>query len=473
MQGAAKVGLLVLVFVALLYGAYAILGRTLSRGAYNTYYADFADAGGASEGAKVLMAGVQVGSVSKVVLVSPRLARVTLEIQKEVSVPQGSQAVIPTALIGLGDNSIQITPPEKPAPGNLPPGSTLVGVRTGALDNILPNTKETVAEVNKTLAATRKLLEDTDLKKKVTMLLDTSNKTLEQFKVLAGHTDAVLAQSTPSIKNAMRDATLTMAEIRRGTVMLTKLIEEGKFQGKALALLDKLNKSASDADTLVRNINSYVADADMKQSIKATAANAATVSDSATRIAASGEKIAANGEKIAENGVVMSQKAIELETKASDLLEDVKKAVGNITGFFNKGTGKPSLPKLTVNMDLLRETRPNHWRTDIGAKVGIGDSNLHLGIFDAFESNKLVAQIGKPLGPNGEYRYGIYASKPGVGVDYRLAPRLFLRGDLFDINSPRFDLRARYEFGNGFVGWLGVEKILDKNAPTIGVGFRK
>ena len=128
--------------------------------------------------------------------------------------------------------------------------------------------------------------------------------------------------------------------------------------------------------------------------------------------------------------------------------------------------------QIESSIDLLRQTEPNRFRTDVGVKVDLKDFDIHVGLWDAFESNRINAQIAKPFSLNGEYRYGIYASKPGVGVDYRVASGLYLRGDLFDINNPRFDLRARYEFGNGFYGWLGVDSVFKKNAPTIGVGIR-
>ena len=57
MQGAWKVGLLVLAFVGLLIGAYAILGRTLYGQKSNIYYAEFDDAGGVSAGTPVLKIG--------------------------------------------------------------------------------------------------------------------------------------------------------------------------------------------------------------------------------------------------------------------------------------------------------------------------------------------------------------------------------------------------------------------------------
>jgi hypothetical protein len=124
-------------------------------------------------------------------------------------------------------------------------------------------------------------------------------------------------------------------------------------------------------------------------------------------------------------------------------------------------------------MDLFRESQPGYWRTDVTASVPIQDSTLYLGLYDALASNKLTVELGRNLTDRLGYRYGVYAGTASVGVDYLLAPRLSLRGDEWNINDPRFDLRASYEFGNGFLGWFGVDRVLKDNAFTFGVGVRR
>jgi phospholipid/cholesterol/gamma-HCH transport system substrate-binding protein len=124
-------------------------------------------------------------------------------------------------------------------------------------------------------------------------------------------------------------------------------------------------------------------------------------------------------------------------------------------------------------MDLMRETNPGYWRTDVGLTFPLGDTTLNAGLYDAFGSNKLTVQLAKQATPKLQYRYGVYAAKPGVGVDYQLAPKVTLRGDMWDINRLRVDLRARYDFGNGIVGWVGVDSLFDRNAATIGIGIRR
>lgn len=471
MQGAAKVGVLVVVFTVLLYGAYMVLGQDLLGPPKVAYYAEFSDAAGITPGSQVQLAGVKIGTVEKVKLVSSSLARVTLQVGKDIQIPAGSVATIPSSLIGLGDRAILIVPPAK-ASGFLAAGDTLAGAKSGPLDGILPDAGATMLELNKTLAATRKLLENQQLQNKLVSLLDASNKTATEFGQLAARMDTMLAQGNPKIQRALTEATLTMAEVRKGTSMITQILKDGKYQKEALAMLEKLNQAADGANKIIADVHALTSDADLKNNLKKTADNVTAMTESGAKMAKSGEKIAENGEKISANAIVMSEKAIELETKASGLLDEVKGAIDNIKEFFKKSGGKVAIPKLTTTADLLGSTDRGRTQVDLNAKVDFKDFDLHVGLYDAFESNRINVQLARPFSSQGEYRYGIYASKPSIGVDYRVAPGLYLRGDLFDINNPRFDLRAKYVFGKGFYGWIGIDKVFGRNAPMIGFGIK-
>ena len=471
MQGAAKVGALVVVFAVLLYFGYMTLGQNIFGPPKTKYFAEFPDAGGLTPGSQVQMAGVKIGTIDEVSLVGPELARLTLLVESNVKIPSGSTASIPGSLIGLGDKAMLIVPPQRTS-GYLVAGDTIKGRKAGALESILPNPEETVAELNKTLAAARKLLENQQLQTNLVALLESSNKTAADFGKLASRMDVMLSQGNPRIQRTLNEAMMAMVEVRKGTQMVTEILKDGRFQKQALAMLDKLNKSAEGANLIIADVQSLTSNPNIRANLEKTSSNAATMSDSGVKMAQSGEVIAKNSEKISANAIVVTDKLIELETKASGLLDEVKGAVDNIRDFFKKTGGKVNVPKLETSIDLIRETEPNSFRTDLGVKIDLKDYDIHVGLWDAFESNRITAQISKPFSPNGEYRYGIYASKPGVGVDYRLAPKLYVRGDLFDINEPRFDLRARYEFGKGFYGWVGVNKVFEKNAPMIGLGIR-
>lgn len=474
MQGAAKVGFLVVVFVALLYGGYAILGKALSKADTTTYFAEFADAGGVTDGTSVTMAGVNIGTVKSVALASSTRARLTLDIKDSIRIPRGSVAKIGGSLIGLGASPIQIEAPGGTIQGYLARGDTIQGVRASPLESMLPEGRETFKELNLTLAATRKLLENNQaLPKKLEQLMDNSSKTLEKFGALADQAHNVMASANglvgknqPLLTAAMRNASLAMQDVRKSTLLLTQLIESGKYQNESLALLKQLNATAKKADDLMANINTFVSDPTMQGNLKDTMANVDKMSDSGTRIAA-------NTEVITKNGITLSQKAIDLADKANAIADEAKTALEKISTFFNKGTGKPNIPKVESHLDLFRQTDPNHWRSDLYGRVDLGKSFVDAGLYDAFESNKVILQYGEPLAKGLDFRYGIYASKPGVGVDFRVAPKVTLRSDLFDINRPQFSLRSQFDFGNGFIGWLGFEKIFNRDAFVAGIGIRK
>jgi phospholipid/cholesterol/gamma-HCH transport system substrate-binding protein len=466
MQGAWKVGLLVVVFFALLFGAYSLLGENLLTPKTDRYYIDFADAGGVTVGTPVLMSGVKIGQVATLSLDNPKVARMTIAVDRTYPIPAGSTAQIRGSLIGIGQQPVMIIPPDKLTGENLKPRSILQGVSTSALESALPEAKKTIAELDRTLVATRELLQDERLKSDIVKVLETSAKTLAQFGEVADRANTMLGQNQVSIQRAVASAATAMSDLQKSTAIVAKFAEDPRWRQQSTAILDSLAKTSTKASKLVDNLNSFVTDPKLREPINQTVANTAKITETGTRIAA-------NTEEMSKNGIVMTQKALEIEDKAKVLEDDAKGVLDKLQNVFGSKHGLPLLGNISANLDVIRESHPGHTRTDINATIPIGKENLHLGLFDAFESNKINAELGRPFAQGSEFLYGIYASKPAVGVDFRLAPRVFLRGDFYDVNSPRADLRARIEFGNGFYGWLGINQAFRTNAPLIGLGFRK
>ena len=198
MQSTAKVGLLLVVFVGLLIGGYAVLGKSLFAPSSDAYYVKLTDAAGVTEGTQVVISGVQVGTVSRVRLLNPTMAELKLALVKGTQIPEGSQVKLPTSLIGFGDTPVTIVP-STATNTFLRPGATLQGYKGSPLDSFLPEGRQTVVELNKTMVAFRKLLEDQKLQSKVGDLLVTTNKTLEHFGTLAGNISALLQKNQGNI----------------------------------------------------------------------------------------------------------------------------------------------------------------------------------------------------------------------------------------------------------------------------------
>jgi len=486
MQSAAKVGALVVVFVGLLLGAYAVLGKSLFAPPMERYYADFPDAAGITPGTPILMAGVNIGSVAEVKLVNPKQARMSMDIKSGTQIPAGSQALIPSSLIGLGQNPIEITPPAVLTGAVASKDVPLVGHKGSPLDSFLPNSGDTVGELTKTMAAVRKLLEDQKLKGRFETILATSNQTMEKFGKLSDQVQLLLAENHSNLNNAMTAATKAMQDVQQVTSQVAKLMNEGKLQKNAEQILTRIQTIEKHADKLVVSLNDLINDPKLRDPANRIAENVAqmtetgkTIADNAAKITANGTDISAQGVEISKNVNVITQKAITLTDKANeiagnavDIENQLKGVLDKVGGFFNKGASGPKL-KLGSEIDLMRQTTPGRWRTDITFESPIPDGTLYAGLFDAFEANKLTLQVGKPVSGSLAYRYGIYASKPGIGVDYDLSSRLSLRADAWNINAPRLDLRAKYDFGNGLIGWVGFDRVLHQTAPTIGIGIKR
>ncbi|MBI5706644.1 MAG: MCE family protein [Armatimonadetes bacterium] len=466
MQGAWKVGLLVVVFVGLLFGAYAILGKSLFAKKADLYYAEFEDATGLALGGAVLMAGVKVGSIQDIQLTEIGTAKVSIALEEGRRIPAGSSAMVQGQLIGFGDSPLVILAPPGKSSTFLSPGDILAGRKGSPMDNLFPEFKTTAQEMNKTLIAARELIGDAKIKNSLTNLIDSAAKTADRFGKLAGDVQGVLADNKASIKSAMNSLASAMKDVQEGAKLAANLLKDDRWKTEAEGLLAKLSETAGKADTLMANLNELVTDPKLRDPINASAANIQSITESGT-------KIAANTEEMTKNGIEISKNVAEVTRKASELADDAREVLQKLKEFFQKVPSTSGIKNMTTEMDLHHQSGPSYWRTDFTATFPTEDGRFIAGVFDAFEGNKLTLQYGKDVTKNIGYRYGVYASKPGAGVDWRLAARWDLRGDFYDINDPTFDLRSRFDLGNGWLGWIGVDKVFRKNALSLGVGIRK
>lgn len=480
MQNAGKVGVLVVAFFAMLYAAYAMLGKKLFGAKPTTYYARFQDAGGVSSGTRILMAGVNIGTVTEVKLKSPTEAQMVLAVQPDISIPQGSVVQLPTSLTGIGENVVSIVPPSQPSGGVLTPGAEMVGVKQGALDSILPNGKDAVKELTNTLAAFRKILEDKTLTNQLKELMATTNKTMGQFGNTAASVNSLITSNQKTLIRTMNDASATMHNIKGMTDELFAMSKEGKLQGDLKATLANIREASERGNAMVGELKALISDPELQAALKGSAANMKIMTDSGVKIAANGESIAANVDKMAKDGPEISRKmselmdkANEIATKMNNIADDVQGAVKKVSGTINSGSLKPVL-NYQSQFDVIQESKPSFTRTDFTLIFpdSKGDS-YQFGLYNAFEGNNLIAQIGKKIDDRLQLRYGIFASKPGFGVDYSFGPTAALRADVFSLNDPRFDVRLRYNIGKDVFGWFGMNSVFKDNAPTIGFGIRR
>ena len=471
MQSAWKVGALVLIFAGLFTGVLAVLNVSFFAKPKDIYYVQFQDAGGLDSGASVLLAGVSIGRVEKVELGSTGQAIATLAIDQGVPLNKNLVAVLPGSFISIGDKQVLLQPlgtgegtytpnnADNPIPGRL----------QGPLEGILPDTTETIAELNKTMVAFRDLLQDEELKGGLVGIMKTGETTANKFGALADNLNGTLTRNSADIDTLMTTMVSTMKNVQVVTEELQAFATSGKLQGQTDQLLTTMNEAATEGKALMADLRAYTSDPEMQGSIKNTLDNFEKMSNS-------GVNIAADAEIMTKNGVEISQQTKELMTKANKVADEVSRLIddvkGVVNGFEKNGAGS-LIPKIDIESGVTYTSQDSRLRADVNIEIPAGKDKLILGLYDAFESNKLNLLFKRPISSNTDLRYGVYAAKPALGVSYRFAPSTWFESEIFGLNDPQLDLRLKHRFNESIHGWVGVDKVFGRNTPAIGIGIKR
>ncbi|RYG21572.1 MCE family protein [bacterium] len=480
MKSAAQVGVLVIVAFVLFAAGVAVVSRSFGEKT-DSYMVVMPDAGGLAKGSKVLMAGVQVGEVSEIGLNGPQEARLKIALKQGTHVPRSTRALVSSSLVGLGDPPMSLVqdPAYRGPADEFSPGDTIQGGKAGPLDSILPNGgTELYTQLTETLKTVRTLLADKRLQNDVRGVLATTQKTMETsqdtlraFTQLALRGESVVGQNQAQIAAIIRTAERTLVSVQGTAETIEKFAKGGRLQKGADTLLADAHGIAQQSKAILADFRRTINDPELNANARATLANVKETTDKLPNLVDQTTKVATNVADLTAKSQDLPGKLGTVLDKAADLEERLGTLVGKFGGVLDR---KPKgFPLVTTQLDLLRESDPGYWRTDLNLTVPTGDGFVAAGLWDAFGRNRVNLQYGTNLSSSLAYRYGIYAGRPGVGVDFRLAPRLSLRTDLWDINNPRFDAKFRYELGGGLIGWFGTERTFQDTSLTIGIGVRR
>ncbi len=69
----------------------------------------------------------------------------------------------------------------------------------------------------------------------------------------------------------------------------------------------------------------------------------------------------------------------------------------------------------------------------------------------------------------GAFRYGLYASKLGVGLDLQTGAGMKLRLDAYDPNRLTVDAKSYVKINDDGSLWVGADSLLRHTTPTLGV----
>ena len=125
---------------------------------------------------------------------------------------------------------------------------------------------------------------------------------------------------------------------------------------------------------------------------------------------------------------------------AKNLTERADKMLGKVDGAFSK----MSKTKVTPSVEAMYSGGASDWNTNFNLDVDNDNTSIKLGVEDIGDGNKLNAQVGKRSKVLGA-RAGIFAGKPGIGVDAYAGSKWKFSAEAYDPNDETFRLKSQYK----------------------------
>ncbi|GBC91639.1 hypothetical protein HRbin15_00093 [bacterium HR15] len=469
----ARVGALLLIGISLLIGGLRFLQARFSERGHYRLYVQFSDARNVSVGASVLMAGVPVGFVREVALVgTPPIAELTLAIREEVKIPRGSTFRLVGGTLLPTETRVEIVPPSQVA-GYLQPNERIRGENpldfNAALNRLTPEAEKTLQELQRTLAAARTLLEDKQLRQSIQQTLQAVEQASEQTTRLLVQAEQMVSENRATVHQLLTQADQAIRELRLALQSANRLLQDPRLREDLQATLAHARAATERAEAALQQINALVGDPQLQEDIRQTAHNVRTLSERANTLAEKTETVLNNATELTRNlnETVTESKGVIQQAKST--FQRVENALQNAVSLRTFG-----FTDATYRIEMGFNTQTERYRTDTLVTLFTPDQRtLTLGIYDFTEGNKLIAQYGTPLSPQLHLRYGLYAAKPGVGVDYRFSKRGLLTLDMFDPNDWQGSLRLNWYVSENILLWGGIESPFRRYQPAFGIRIER
>ena len=497
----AKVGAFFLI-AALMLGGWLVYLAHLKPNSYRVK-ASFKDMKGLIPQSLVRMQGVTIGEVQKVDLDTENVTAdghfpdpmATLLIDNKYRIPSNSIFRVASGIL-ITNPTVEITPGNDRTTLRQDNSATVVGAESGgALATLSPELQETVTKlngefgslqgkINKSYAKIDRILDQTQT------LLHTSNDSISAAKGIIADpkVKANLVDILDNFKQSSLQARLATTQIRG---KLNKLLDSGssafdETKEQLINIFDRIDTTLDDSNTVIKRLTEQVTDPRLQQSLQETTELARTTLARFNQIASdlhqfTGDPALQDDLKTTvANLKNASQSGQEAVTRLNNLIGKIPGAGTAGTGDGGAGTTgtgtgetKPfrplHFPKVNVLVNASEQFDPSRFRLDAEARIPFGQRGLvNLGLYD-IEHSSLILQGGTRMGSGFTSRYGMFAGKIGVGLDYDPNNNFYVRTDLFDANHPRLDIRTGFRVNKNASFWVGTDGLLRRPVPVVGI----
>ncbi len=486
MKALLKVGAFLTVGIAIFLGLYQYLGHSQR----NTYPVKviFKDAHGLVKQSVVRMQGVVIGEVTSIEMKTDRLTEngefpspiIILAIQKEYRIPDDSFVKVNSGLL-ITTPQIEIVPGKSHTMLAQQGNAALKSVESGgALASISPELNEAVQHLNTTFSSLSKRLDSSYTK--IDKLLDQTSTLLKAGSDTIGTAKSLISdpqvrtkliQTLSNFEQTSVEARIAAKQLRTqfGGILSSSSGTIDELKESMLNLFDRLDTTLDDTNAVVKKVTDQVTDPRLQQSLQETVELARTTLARFNQLASDMHQFLGDPQLQGD----LKQTLTNLKNATAQGEEAVGK-VNNLLGKASKGNlgqifqGK--LPKVELLTNLSEQIDPDRFRVDMEARLGFGkDSLANVGLFDLGQDTRLILQGGRYLTDSMLVRYGLYASKIGIGAEYQLSPNVQFRGDLYDTLHPRLDFRTLFRVNKNASIWVGADGLGRSPSPRFGIQF--
>lgn len=416
----------------------------------------YSDSQGLTQGSEVRMAGVAIGVVQKPTLDRYQRAAVPLLINQKYRIPKGSKFVLRIGLL-IGEKYVDIVP-DRSSREYLQPGEKVAGTIPPGLDDLLPQARRVMSSLEETTENLNKVI------------TDASGAIQNMSKVLGDPEIQIrLRQSLANVQSATARLDSAMARIEEtaGSVLGTARIVRGTVQiqqANVCVAIENAKAASESLKAFTGELEKLAEKGNIQQDLSAALEAARKSGESLQRSTESLEKLVTSPE--------LQQDVRETVKGAKDAVQEARTVIERLGKVFGKPpiVTREEIPTRRTNVEALYRTADNRFRATLATTVPLKESRfVKLGIYDLGESNEVIIQLGQPIADKMDLRYGLYASKLGLGLDYNLSEKLFSSANLYGSEKTRLDVEAAYRFTDNWGVVVGVDDLLGGNDVVLGV----
>ncbi|MCE5323367.1 MlaD family protein [bacterium] len=473
LRNEAKVGLIVVGALALLIGIYWFLGGFSLRASSFPAYTIFPNAQKLDKGADVRMAGVKIGIVSDVVLTKSSKARINMLIWKGVCIPSDSKARVTTGAF-VGDFYVEVLPGK--ANNCILKGQRIESEQIAQFDQLMNKANDLLTELKTTAKGINKVLDNKKMQEDINQTIASIKKSAQSASMLILSAQNLIAQASPEVQKTL--ANLSAAS--EHAVDISQQMEECLAKdirpnvkpliGQAQKAMVDMSSALNEAQSLLSSLGELTPE--MKQILAKANGSAQQAEQMLTNLnaaSASIKNLTTDPELIC-NLKATAKNIAEASCKANLAMDKINQKLGAFKGPTQQQ--KSEIPLYGISGDGLWNTAKGKYRFDANYTFALGyPMFMRAGLYNVGENTRVNFQAGNTFDESNALRYGLYASRVGIGYDHRFGKKVLISTDIFRPDDPQIEMRGIFGIKDGLGLYTGVQDLLDEDNRDLLVGI--